>query len=159
MTLDEAVSQMVNLGHKDPLEIARKILEKNDKQWIATELTALAEDVIAGMARHVLGSQRRGSEIALRTGDSGVSASDLKLRSYWVPEVGYKRAADLTSADLRLRAGWYDKLMTAAARRAEWCRTVAEMMDDEGAATMGKLKKDLPALPADEDLAELPVAV
>ncbi len=152
MTLEEAISQLVSLGQKDPLTIARKVIEKNDKHWLAVELTSLAEDVIAEMARKLLGSQRRSSERALTPGGGPMASAELKLRSFWVPEVGYKKAADLTSGDLRARASWYDQMSVAALRRASWCREVADMVDAEGVETLGKLRKDLPALPEEGDI-------
>lgn len=157
MTLDELILQLVNVGEKDPLTIARKVIERSEQEWLATELASLAEDIIAELARKQLGSKRRSAEVALRPGDQ-IARGDLELASAWIPGVGWKRAADLTAKDLRLRAGMYDTLATAAVRRAAWFREVAVLMEHEGAKTLGKLKAELPALPSD-DVLELAAAM
>lgn len=152
MTLEEAIHNLIGTGEKDPLTIARKISERYDVKWLAQELVEHSEDIVAQFAREALGKQRRSAEVALRTGDQ-VATSELKLRSYWVPEIGYKPAHELTAKDLRARALWYDGLATSAARRADWCRQVAEMMDAEGVETLATLKASLPPLPEERELA------
>lgn len=157
MTLEEAIAQRINLGDKDPLTIARKIIENHDDEWLVEELTGLAEDLIAEMSRRRLGDQRRRAEVALRPGDP-VSTGELKLRSVWVPgESGgdWKRAADVTAEDAEAKARWYLGLARAAQRRAMWWLDVAGMIRADGVANLGALKRDLPVLPGDEDLGEL----
>jgi len=150
MTLDEAIQQAVNLGEKDPLTIARKILAAHDNNWVATELVSLGEDILAERARKALGSVRRSAELVVRPGNMR-GQTDLMLASFWVPGVGYKVAGDLTSSDFRARAQFYDVVERAAVRRAVWCREVADLMDAEKAKTLRKLKAELPALPEAEE--------
>ena len=151
MTLEEAINQMIELGEKDPLTITDKLAQRHGEEWLREQASLYAHDLAADMARHMLGSRRRGSEVALRTGDQ-VSSAELKLRSYWVPEVGYKPAHQLTADDLLARAAFYDKLESAARQRAAWCREVVDLMVAEGAKTLGKLRAALPPLPDEETL-------
>lgn len=146
MTLDEAVAQLVNVGEKDPIVIARKIAKKYDSKWLGTELLALSEDLISEMARRKLNSVRRSAELSLRAGDSRAN-SDLMTVKAWIPGEGWKRASDLTSEDCRKRASFYDLLSSAAVRRATWFREVANLMDIEGVETLGQLEHELPVLP------------
>lgn len=148
MSIEEAIAQLIGLGEKDPLTIVDKLVHRYGEDWLREQSALRAHDVSADLARQMLGSVRRSSEIALRTGDQ-MSSSELKLRSYWVPESGYKRAADLTVDDLLVRASFYDKLAHASGIRAAWCRDVAGLMVAEGVKTLGKLKATLPMLPDD----------
>lgn len=150
MTLDEAIAQMVNLGESDPLTIARKIVEKNDKQWLAKELVAHSDDFISEMARRQLGAVRRSAELALRPGDQ-LSSAEMKIAKRWIPGVGWTRVADLTIDDLEKLAAWYAKLANASLKRTHWCREVVVLMKAEGVETLGKLQAALPPLPDDMD--------
>lgn len=150
-TLDEAINQQIELGEMDPLTIARKIEKLHGEEWLAAQLAAQAESLVAEIARKRLGSVRRSAEIALRPGDE-ISQSDMKIAKVWVPEHGWKRAADLTRDDLLAKAAWYDKLVGAAAARAEWCREVAGMVAAEGVKKLGQLKQPLPQLPDGREL-------
>lgn len=149
MTLEEAITQAINLGEKDPLEIARKIEREQGREWMGEQLVLYAEDLVAEIARQRLGVNRRLNQLALRPGDVK-SQAELKLDSFWVPEFGWKRAADLTSADLRARAAWYDRAIDSLRVHGDWCREVAGMMDADRVKTLGKLKRPLPALPERE---------
>lgn len=149
MNLDEAIAQLIELGEKDPLEIARKIETRHGTEWLTLELAAHSEQLVAGIARQRLGSIRRSAEVALRPGDE-ISQGDMKIAKVWVPNHGWKVAADLTADDLDLKASWYDRLSSAATIRAEWCRNVATMIRDEGVPKLGRLKQPLPTLPAGE---------
>lgn len=149
MSLEEAIQKLINLGEKDPLNIARAICERNDKDWLLSELEALAEDVVADIARRRLSGQRRSAEIALRPGDE-IASAELKLRSFWIPGKGWTRAAELAANDLRVRATWEERLAGSIMRRVEWMREVAGLMDSEGVKKLGQLKATLPALPDDE---------
>jgi hypothetical protein len=153
MTLEEAIDQLINVGEGDPLTIARKVNNAHDAAWLKDELLAHSEDLIAEIARRKLGAIRRSAEIALRPGDQHTQA-DLMIVKAWVPGEGWKRAADLTPTDCRKRAGFYDVISAAANRRSAWFREIADMMDADNVKTLGGLKRDLPALPAD-DLLEL----
>lgn len=148
MDLDEAIAQLVNLGEKDPLTIARKLASDHGEEWVRDELLARSEDLLALLARAVLGSQRRSAEMALQPGNI-VATSELKLRSYWVPDEGWKRANELTRDDLLARAHWYDLIAHASSKRAAWLRRVVDLMDKQGVSTLGDVHGELP--PLDDD--------
>lgn len=139
--------QLIELGEKDPLLIARKIEAQQGRDWLAEQLAAYAEQLVAEIARQRLGSLRRSAQIALRPGDE-VAQSELKLRSFWIPSQGWKRAADVTAEDLLERAAWNERFASAVMVQAKWCRDVAQLLIDQGARTLGRFKGDLPALPA-----------
>lgn len=149
MTLDEAIAQLIELGEKDPLEIARKLETRHGHEWMVEQLGALSEQLVAQIARQRLGSIRRSAEVALRPGDE-LSQGEMKIAKVWVPEHGWKVAADLTADDLLLKAAWYERLAGAAATRAAWCREVADMIVVDGVSKLGRLKRPLPPLPAGE---------
>ncbi len=154
MTLEEAITQLINLGEKDPLTIVEKLAKRHGDEWLREEAALHAHDFSADLARRLLGARRRGSEIALKPGDQ-VASSELKLRSYWVPEYGYKRASDLTADDLLVRVRFYNLLERSAAVKAAWLLEVVDLMVAEGAKTLGKLKAALPPLPSGEPPLEL----
>lgn len=156
LSLEEAIAQQIHLGLKDPLEIARTVEKLYGTEWLGEQLRAYSEELVASLARMRLGAIRRSAEIALRPGDAATQ-SDLKLSSFWVPDEhggSWKRAADVTAEDLEARARHYDRLASGSLRRALWLREVADLMREEGAKTLGRLKVALPALP-ENDLAEL----
>jgi hypothetical protein len=158
VTLEEAITQLVNLGEKDPVTIVEKLLNRHGAEWLREQGAFYASDFAAEMARRMLSAGRRSSEIALRPGDQ-VTTAELKVRSYWVPEQGWKPAAELTPNDLRARALFYERLAHGAMHRAVWCREVADLMEAEGAPKLGKLKAALPPLPSDGEIPLLEVAV
>ncbi len=151
MNLDEAIGNLIELGEMDPLVIARKIEERHGAEWLHDELAACAEQLVAGIARQRLGSVRRSAEVALRPGDE-MSQAEMKIAKVWVPEEGWKVAANLTIEDLIAKAIWYERLMSAAGIRAQWLREVAQMMIEDGAKKLGALKRPLPPLPGIDEL-------
>lgn len=162
MNLEEAISQMIELGEKNPLKGAQRLEKEQGHEWIVQQLDAYAEDLIAELFRQRLGSRRRSAEVAIRPGDPMTSAV-MKTQNFWVPGYGYKTAKDVTIEDLELRVQMYWRYMAGMKARADWCLLVVDMMKEEGVATLGKLKADLPELPSVEevkdDLAELVAAV
>ena len=154
MNLAETIEQLVNLGERDPLEIAAKVRERNERRWLRDELEALADDLIADMARRQLGANRRRLELALRPGDQ-LTSSQFRIAKAWVPGEGYKVAADLTRADLVARAQWYEGFAEASTRRAEWCFSVVALMDAENVDRLGDLTAALPPLPTRDVVREI----
>lgn len=155
MHLDDAIEQLVVLGERDPIDIARKIIDRNGEDWVGKELLDMAEDVIAIYARMKLGSRRRSAEVALYPGDY-VSEGRMKLAKFWVPGSGWKQVGELNAQDLLAKADWYANFRRAAARREIWCRKTAELLDEQGVTTISQLEVPLPALPdADEELLSL----
>lgn len=152
--LERAIEQLVNLGEKDPLSIARKLINRYGETWARLEVAARAEEVISDLARKKLGANRRSAEIALRPGDE-ISQGNMRIAKAWIPGVGWKVAAELTISDCIRKSNFYSVLEYAARRRADWYREVAALMEAEGAETLGKLKADLPALPEGEEPLQL----
>lgn len=152
-SLEEAIAQQINLGLRDPLSVSRRIVELYGTDWLTTQLSAYAEDLIAEMARQRMRGIARTAEAALRP-ESPATTADLHLVKYWIPEEGWIRAADLTIPHLEARARYYDSLARGSLVRASWLRDVIDLMKAEGVECLGDLKTPLPALP-DADLQEL----
>lgn len=152
MTLQEAIDQLVNLGYEDPLTIAKQIETKHDQDWLAAELLAHGEDIIADMARRTIGSQRRSAAIALRPGDI-VKSAEFKLRSVWVPGKGWTKASEITSDDSDKIARWYRNLAGTLLRYADWWEQIGAEMREAGVKQLGQLKAALPPLPELEEAA------
>jgi len=144
-TLDEVIRQLINLGEKDPLVIARKIEEREDEKWLRDELYALREDTISEMARGRLNGARHSAMKALRKGQPQTKA-ELLIKGEWVPNFGWKKLADWTAADLRARENYYLKISGTAHKLATWCHECVVLMEVEGVKTLGKLKAELPEL-------------
>jgi len=150
MHLDDAIEQLVVIGYRDPLDIARKIIDLHGEEWVNKELEGLAEDIISNLARQKLGNIRRSAEIALSPGDY-VAEGRMKVAKFWVPGYGYKQVAELTAEDLVAKADWYAVFRRAAHRREIWCRETAALIRAEGVVTVGQLEAPLPALVDDDD--------
>lgn len=155
MNLAQAIAQQINLGRKDPREVAERILQEQDPNWLGSELLALAADVIEEMARRQIGAERRQAVAVLRPRDLK-QHSEVMLKSVWVPSedqgfTTYKRVADMTAADWRSRADWLDHLTLGVLKQAMWCREVALAIEAAGVEKTGDLP-ELPPLPDDSDL-------
>lgn len=146
MTLEGAIQQQIEIGERDPIIIADKIVDLYGRDWMCEQLCEQAEHLVAGIARSRIGSQRRVTQLNLKPGNP-VPQAELKIRSFWVPGKGYVRAADLTSDNLESRAAWNDRFIATVDRHSSWCRQVAAMIRSEGAKNLGRLKAELPALP------------
>ena len=155
-SLDGAIRQLIELGFKDPLEIARRLERTHGPEWLGTQLAMLSEDLVAEIARKELGRRRRGYELALRPGQP-VAASSMKLVGFWIPAADgtptWKAAGEVTPDDLDRRAAWYESFAIGVLRRAQWCRQVAGLMRHEGVAVLSQLRAELPPLPEPEPLA------
>jgi hypothetical protein len=154
-SLEEAIRQLIELGYKDPLEIARRLERMHEPDWLATQLVMLSEDLIAEIARKRLGERRRGYELALRPGQP-IAHANMKLAGFWIPThdgtPAWKAANEVTPEDLDRRAAWYESFAVGVLRRAQWCRQVAALMRQEGAPVLAKLRSELPPLPEPEAL-------
>ncbi len=154
-SLEAAVRQLIELGFKDPLEIARRLETIHDADWLATQLVLLSEDLIAEIARKQLNQRRRGYELALRPGEP-MASSNMKLVGFWIPSAdgtpAWKAAGEVTPEDLDRRAAWYESFAIGVLRRAQWCRQVAALMRHEGVPMLAQLRAELPPLPEPEQL-------
>lgn len=145
VTLERAIAQQINLGLKDPHQIADLLVDQ-----LGAELILLVEphiaDFISELARRQLNSERRRS-VAKINKDS-IGDPTLMLRSMWVPSKAtliYKRIADMTAKDFDARAAYLENMGNAILRHAEWCRDVASAMRAANADVAAKLTK-LPPL-------------
>jgi len=155
LSLDAAIRQLIELGFKDPLEIARRLETTHGPDWLAAQLAMLSEDLVAEIARKELGRVRRGYELALRPGQP-IAEANMKLVGFWIPAAdgtpAWKPAAEVTPEDLDRRAAWYESFAIGVLRRAQWCRQVATLMRHEGATVLAQLRAELPPLPEPEAL-------
>lgn len=156
LSLEAAVRQLIELGFKDPLAIARRLESMHAPEWLTAQLVMLSEDLIAEIARKQLGQRRRGFELALKPGQP-IADANMKLAGFWIPaEDGtpaWKAAGEVTPEDLDRRAEWYESFAIGVLRRAQWCRQVASLMRQEGVPVLADLRGELPPLPAPELLA------
>jgi hypothetical protein len=157
MTLHDRIQQLVNLGYKDPLTIARTIVEGDDREWLQSELLGLAEDIVAELARQEVGRDRRAKVVAIRPG-APLTGAQAKTATVWIPGSGYTKVADVTIEDASRAAEWYRKAGVALFRRSAWFSELVGMMRAEGARTIGELRAELPALPDEDELALPPAA-
>lgn len=140
--LAAAIEQLVNFGHSDPREAAVVLRERHGEKWLAKEVAAIADDVVAWRFFQRLNAHRRASERAIRNGDRK-SMSELLLAYVWVPGVGRKRYADLTEVEWRLRASYDRRAGQALLAHADWCEAIADAIDRAGVSTA----HDLDVLP------------
>lgn len=151
--LEVAIRQLIELGYKDPLQIARELERSHEPGWILGQLAMLAEDLVTEIARKQLGQRRRGFELALRPG-LPMTHANMKLAGFWIPDhsgvPSWKAADEVTPEDLDRRAAWYESFAIGVLRRAQWCRQVAALMRQEGAPVLARLRAELPPLPEPE---------
>lgn len=161
LDLDAAIEQLIVLGEKDPLTIARKLEKRHGKAWVVAELSARREDLIAEIARHAVGRDRRHRESALTlvaSSDKAMVDAEVKVAEIWIPGCGYKRIGECTAAEMRDRREMNFAFARGLIVRGAWCGDVADQMEAEGVAFVGGLSK-LPPFPGIEDaIAVLPAA-
>lgn len=145
MSLEEAIEQLINLGEKDPIEITRKLRDQYGAEWMRAELLQRDDELIAGFARNMLGARRRSTE-GPRLDLARARHGEFMLASKWVPEIGWKKLADLTADDCRAVAAHYRMLARAAGIRADLFDGFAELIEAEGVATLGDVSVALPQL-------------
>lgn len=148
MTLREAIEQQINLGVKDPREIAAAISRRYDSKWLAAELMSVSDDLVADIARSVLSSSRRASLSLAKV--SALPRRDLMLQAAWLPGLGWVEFGRFTAEHFDRLAAQYRKGAAALGRYAEWCEGNAAAMREQGVGEFRQLKGALPALPAAE---------
>lgn len=147
MTLEEAIEQIVKLGEKDPLEIARKVIRRYDEKWLAAELVGHGEEIVAEIARQRLGHNRRSSVAALPAVLTGKKPKrEIMLASIFIPGVGHKALGDCTAADHAAREQFYlnisDSALRWAAYHGEWKAAILA----QGVERTSQVKGPLPEL-------------
>lgn len=151
------IRRYVNLGHNDPVEIAKKVAKRRGRDWIVEELWSRHSEIIAGYARDLIGAQRNATLRSVAAGDVPRATTELQLRTAFVPsgDGGYTpvKIGQMTAADHRAVAAVRRNSAAAMLRVAEWHETVADMMDAAGVSQTCELSV-LPEMPGEgEDLA------
>ncbi len=149
MTLEEAIVQLIELGEKDPLDIARKLEHRHGLEWLSEELVSHREEIAAEFARQVLGRRRRASALPAVI-EGTTTKREVMLASIFIPGEGWKALGDCTAEDLAAREQFYLKAAGSMVRWASWCRDCIEQMRDQGVEKLGRLKGPLPQLPEAE---------
>ena len=149
ISLDAAISQLIELGEKDPIEIARKLEKRHGIDWLTRELSAHAEEIVSEIARQHLGRRRRAASLPSVIESSGTTRETM-LSPIFIPGVGWKSLGDCTTDDLAAREQFYLKAAGAMVRWASWCRECIEEMRVQGVSKLSQLKGQLPELPAAE---------
>lgn len=155
MTLEDAVVQQIELGEKDPGEIARKVEHLFGRDWLAAELLAHAEGFVSEIARQRLGAARRAAVVRIEP-RTLADMAEVKTKSVWIPDLlapgvgGHKRMAECTADDFDHRASWLERLASSVTVQADWFRDLAARMRDEGARTFKGYRGELPTLPTTE---------
>lgn len=149
MDLDEAISQQVELGEKDALAVAEKILSLYGKDWLANELLAHAEDIIVTRVHHLLDAQRRNAIVSIRS-NRGLQKAELGLKTIYVPNllgngVGARKPLnECTAEDFDAAAGYRESIARSVLNHAGWLREVSARMRSQGAGTFGEYTGEVP---------------
>lgn len=146
MTLEAAIAQLIELGENDPLDIARKLEHRHGLDWLTGELASHREEIVAEIARQVLGRRRRSAALPAVIEQTGTKR-EIMLAPIFIPGEGWKSLGDCTAADLVAREQFYLKAAGAMVRWASWCRECVEAMRAQGVTKLGKLTGPLPQLP------------
>lgn len=153
-SLDQAVAQLISLGEKDPLTIARKLEHRHGHEWVAAQLAERWEEILAEIARQRLGSERRGAIVSLsaqaREQGGKLTKRDAVLTSVFIPGAGYIRLGDLTVAQVAEREAYLRRLAHGIDRWASWFAALGGQMVAQGVERVKDLRGPLPELPAGE---------
>lgn len=147
MTLEEAIAQQINLGVKDPLEIARQLESLHGCEWLDGELATHRSEIVAEIARQTLGRERRAATLPAVMSGERKPKRETMLAPIFIPGEGWKSLGDCTADDLAAREQFYLRAAGSMVRWASWCRDCIEAMRSQGVERLGKLKGPLPELP------------
>lgn len=144
-SLDDAIKEAFDKGQHDPDAILKFIEKKHGEQWLTTEVMLIAEEAVRGRIRAFLMQFRRdGYREAMNVTSTDTSGQAILRSSKFVPEVGWKLMSELTPGDCRRIAAHYHMLASRNALYAELFTTFAAIIEEEGAAMLGEVKRDLP---------------
>lgn len=146
-TLERYIDQQIELGQKDPHEIATQL-----KIHLGDELVKITEPYIEAfiseLARQKINAVRRASVAKITT--NALADSEVLLKSLWVPsdhgEITYKAIGEMTAEDFDSRAAYLDRMALGIRTHAQWCRDCATKMRTENVKHARKLSS-LPPLP------------
>lgn len=152
LSLEAAIEQLINLGENDPVTIAQKLAHQHGGDWVARELAAHWEDILAEIARQRLGSLRRSAieTIGVRARQGSVTKREAVLATLYVPKVGYIKLGDATTDDLLEAAAYRRRLANGLIRWSDWLESLAALLSEQGVGRVRELRGALPDLPAGE---------
>lgn len=152
LSLEDAINQLISLGESDPLTIARRLPDLHGYEWVALELAAHAEDILAEIARQRLGSVRRNMIVSIseRAKQGSVTKREAVLATLYVPKVGYVKLGEATADDLLAAAFYRRRLAQGLVRWSDWLESLAAQVREQGVSRVRELRGPLPDLPAGE---------
>ena len=152
LSLEEAITQLINLGEKDPLTIARKLADLHGGNWVAEQLAARWEDILAEIARQRLGNERRASVHALSERGAKVTKREAVLASVFIPSKGWIVLGEATREDLAEREAYMRRLAGGLYLWADWFGDLRELLEAQGVEKVRQLRGALPPLPPKGEL-------
>lgn len=84
MTLESAITGLVDMGEKDPLTIVAKLEKTYGAEWLAAEVATHASDFVAALARQIIGAQRRSWSLGHQDAAALRYVGKCFLRDLWV---------------------------------------------------------------------------
>jgi hypothetical protein len=155
LSLESAIEQLIKLGEKDPLTIARRLADLHGGDWVARELASHWEEILAEIARQKLGNERRASIVSIgdRSKAGRVTKRDAVLASLFLPSKGYIVLGDATLEDLAEAEGYRRRLASGLNLWADWYRDTRELCETQGVDRVRDLRGSLPPLPPKGELA------
>ena len=154
MTLEEAIEQQISLGIQDPLTMVKNIRGDMGDDWWIEQLIVYGDDFVAQMARLRIGSECRATLALVSAGSDDLSSDQIRIKSIWIPEVGYKAVGKVTVDEWRLRGKWMMALAVGVTKQAAWALANAEVLEKHGVNMANNLPQGvaLPPLPSIDDL-------
>lgn len=150
-SLEDAIRQMINLGENDPITIARKCADLHGGTWVAEQLAAHWEEILAEIARQQIGNERRAAIVSVgglraRKGRS-IAKRNVLLATMFIPSKGYIALGDATVADLEEAASYRQRMADGLVRWATYYGDLADRLKAQGVDKVSRLKGELPPLP------------
>lgn len=137
-SLVRVIEREVNLGQKDPSQIAQRILSEYGEAWVFDQIQGI--EIVRRRAAQYLNSQRRlHEEVRFVSTGSIVPSDKERLVSKWVEGKGWVREADLTVEDCLAIAAHYRRLEAENAAKADLWESRAALMREQGASCLGEL--------------------
>lgn len=154
LTLEDAISQVIDAGASDPYEIYRELNRRHGADWIVRRLTENAEEIVCDFARQRLGVERRSAISALRPTNERrpVTKREAIETSLFIPSKGWILLGDATSDDLAEAVQYRRKMAATLTLWADWFEELRDRLRAQGADRVRDLRGSLPPLPSSEQL-------
>lgn len=144
--LEQALDLVIEEGERDPLSVARKVIDTHGEHWVLNQLRPHMLEIVAGMARKKIRPLKRTPAPV----PIDLSRQLEQRTRVWIPGVGYKIISDLTAEDLRKKAEGFWRVEGIARRNRNLCLDLIEEMKKQGATRLGQLEGPLPPLSFNE---------